>query len=415
MCGLGRGLSKTGRLDPDGVELARANLQRFVALGRRPGRGASRHPGDRRGARRHRRPRLRRRDREALFASGSACSRARRRAGFRPWACSPAFPRPPAWSAIWAAARRADRAGQGQCRARGDAAARAAAARRHRRRRQEAQGRGRPAAGDGALAGRTGRSGVLRRRRGVARARPHPHGRRRNIRCTSSRTTRSRATRPRNSSISSPSSRANRSSGIGRPLQEAARSGAPGRARAGGASSSAWSRSGWCSRPGGCAKGISTACSTRPSAPSIRCWRLAPKRRAPGRVSPKWARRSTPGRRRSSPRKTRSSSACATRRRCSRDIAWNEHPDYRAEQAVRHALYMPVAGIDHPGRAFVATALACALWRPRHGRAAGAARAARRRGAAAARSVGLALRLGYTFSGGVPAALAGSSLGAQRQ
>jgi exopolyphosphatase/pppGpp-phosphohydrolase len=39
------------------------------------------------------------------------------------------------------------------------------------------------------------------------------------------------------------------------------------------------------------------------------------------------------------------------------DIAWNEHPDYRAEQAVRHALYMPVAGIDHPGRAFVATAL----------------------------------------------------------
>ncbi len=93
------------------------------------------------------------------------------------------------------------------------------------------------------------------------------------------------------------------------------------------------------------------------------------------------------------------------------DIAWNEHPDYRAEQAVRHALYMPVAGIDHPGRAFVATAL--------HARYGG-------RGTVEllaplellddeelllARSVGLALRLGYTFSGGMPAALAGSSLG----
>lgn len=94
------------------------------------------------------------------------------------------------------------------------------------------------------------------------------------------------------------------------------------------------------------------------------------------------------------------------------DIAWNEHPDYRAEQAVRHALYMPVAGIDHPGRAFIATAL--------HARYGG-------RGTVellaplellddeellAARSVGLALRLAYTFSGGVPAALHGATLSA---
>jgi exopolyphosphatase/guanosine-5'-triphosphate,3'-diphosphate pyrophosphatase len=92
------------------------------------------------------------------------------------------------------------------------------------------------------------------------------------------------------------------------------------------------------------------------------------------------------------------------------DIAWNEHPDYRAEQAVRHALYMPVAGIDHPGRAFVATAL--------HARYGG-------RGTVellaplelledeellAARAVGLALRLGYTLAAGVPAALSGTSL-----
>jgi exopolyphosphatase/guanosine-5'-triphosphate,3'-diphosphate pyrophosphatase len=34
MCGLGRNLEVSGRLDPDGVELAQVNLQRFVALAR---------------------------------------------------------------------------------------------------------------------------------------------------------------------------------------------------------------------------------------------------------------------------------------------------------------------------------------------------------------------------------------------
>src|SRR5580698_11104378 len=34
MCGLGRGIARTGRLSRDGVELAYANLQRFVALAR---------------------------------------------------------------------------------------------------------------------------------------------------------------------------------------------------------------------------------------------------------------------------------------------------------------------------------------------------------------------------------------------
>ena len=34
MCGLGRSLEATGRLDPDGVVLAHANLQRFIALAR---------------------------------------------------------------------------------------------------------------------------------------------------------------------------------------------------------------------------------------------------------------------------------------------------------------------------------------------------------------------------------------------
>lgn len=39
------------------------------------------------------------------------------------------------------------------------------------------------------------------------------------------------------------------------------------------------------------------------------------------------------------------------------DIAWNEHPDYRAQQAFWHVLRMPVTGIDHPGRVFVATSI----------------------------------------------------------
>ena len=34
MCALGRGIAATGRLNPDGVALALANLQRFVALAR---------------------------------------------------------------------------------------------------------------------------------------------------------------------------------------------------------------------------------------------------------------------------------------------------------------------------------------------------------------------------------------------
>ena len=34
MCGLGRGITSTGRLNPEGVTLALVNLRRFVALAR---------------------------------------------------------------------------------------------------------------------------------------------------------------------------------------------------------------------------------------------------------------------------------------------------------------------------------------------------------------------------------------------
>ncbi|MGF1608209.1 MAG: Ppx/GppA family phosphatase [Kiloniellales bacterium] len=39
------------------------------------------------------------------------------------------------------------------------------------------------------------------------------------------------------------------------------------------------------------------------------------------------------------------------------DIAWREHPDYRATHALTRILHHPFSGIDHPGRAFIAFAV----------------------------------------------------------
>ncbi len=88
------------------------------------------------------------------------------------------------------------------------------------------------------------------------------------------------------------------------------------------------------------------------------------------------------------------------------DTAWNEHPDYRADEAFQRGLRMPVAGIEHNERVFVATAL--------HARYGGPAdsdiRAETKRlinedDYAAARAIGLVLRLGYTLSAGAPKVL----------
>ncbi|HWG81067.1 MAG TPA: Ppx/GppA family phosphatase [Stellaceae bacterium] len=87
------------------------------------------------------------------------------------------------------------------------------------------------------------------------------------------------------------------------------------------------------------------------------------------------------------------------------DIAWHEHPDYRAEQALRSVLYMPVAGVDHHGRAYLAAAVYA-----RYGGGEGGGDVLRRLldddALSEARRTGLALRLGYTLSGGVPGVLA---------
>jgi exopolyphosphatase/guanosine-5'-triphosphate,3'-diphosphate pyrophosphatase len=88
------------------------------------------------------------------------------------------------------------------------------------------------------------------------------------------------------------------------------------------------------------------------------------------------------------------------------DTAWNEHPDYRAEEAFLRGLRMPFAGIDHGERVFVANAL--------HARYGGAADAPIREETkrliseadhAAARAIGLVMRFGYTLCGGAPGVL----------
>jgi len=91
------------------------------------------------------------------------------------------------------------------------------------------------------------------------------------------------------------------------------------------------------------------------------------------------------------------------------DIAWHEHPDYRAEQALRSVLYLPVAGVDHRGRAY----LAATVYARYGGGDAGGdilGRLLDDDALTAARRTGLALRLGYTLSGGVPGALARNKL-----
>ena len=83
------------------------------------------------------------------------------------------------------------------------------------------------------------------------------------------------------------------------------------------------------------------------------------------------------------------------------DIAWSEHPDYRADIAFLRVLRMPLTGIDHPGRALLALSVFT--------RYDGAAEGEVTRPAwlllseddlREAYLLGLGLRLAYTMSGG---------------
>src|SRR5438270_3458360 len=94
------------------------------------------------------------------------------------------------------------------------------------------------------------------------------------------------------------------------------------------------------------------------------------------------------------------------------DPAWSEHPDYRAKQAFIRSLTLPFAGSTHADRVFVATAL--------HARYGGPAddpvkeptqRLLDERATHEARTLGLALRLGYTLCAGSMELLAELGLG----
>jgi len=88
------------------------------------------------------------------------------------------------------------------------------------------------------------------------------------------------------------------------------------------------------------------------------------------------------------------------------DIGWSEHPDYRDEQIFMRCLRMPVPGIDHGGRVFIANAL-----HARYGGEAEMPIVAGTRGLLdeavflQARAVGHAFRLAYTLTGGAPGLL----------
>lgn len=93
------------------------------------------------------------------------------------------------------------------------------------------------------------------------------------------------------------------------------------------------------------------------------------------------------------------------------DVAWREHPDYRAAHALSQALHLPLFGIDHPGRCFLALAL-----HARYGGAAEEGVAGLPRGLLdvepreRAVVLGLALRLGYALTGASPQLLRHSRL-----
>lgn len=93
------------------------------------------------------------------------------------------------------------------------------------------------------------------------------------------------------------------------------------------------------------------------------------------------------------------------------DIAWRDHPDYRAEQSFDRILRLPIGGIDHDERVFAAAAVA-ARYAGTLDPVAGepVLRMIDEPAMARALVLGLALRLAYSLSGATPKLLAQSAL-----
>ena len=88
------------------------------------------------------------------------------------------------------------------------------------------------------------------------------------------------------------------------------------------------------------------------------------------------------------------------------DIAWDDHPDYRAEQAYSRVLHLPAPGMDHRERAMLAMTMA---WRyesnPKDRWMETALALSDAAGKTFARRLGTALRLAFNLSGGAPGLL----------
>ena len=96
------------------------------------------------------------------------------------------------------------------------------------------------------------------------------------------------------------------------------------------------------------------------------------------------------------------------------EIAWRQHPDLRAADAFQRIARAPFVGIDHPGRVFLALAVAQRYKSALPAEADHAASRLLPNGAEAeARALGLTLRLAERLSCGEPAVLDGSRLVAE--
>ncbi len=88
------------------------------------------------------------------------------------------------------------------------------------------------------------------------------------------------------------------------------------------------------------------------------------------------------------------------------DIAWNDHPDYRAEQAYIRVLHLPSPGLSHRDRAVLAMAMAFRYKSdPKAAMIDTALHLTDNRARSFARRLGACLRLAYNLSGGAPGLL----------
>ena len=88
------------------------------------------------------------------------------------------------------------------------------------------------------------------------------------------------------------------------------------------------------------------------------------------------------------------------------DISWNDHPDYRAEQAYIRVLHLPAPGMSHRERAVLAMALSYRYKSdPKAAMLDTALHLTDGRSRTYARRLGACLRLAYNLSGGAPGLL----------